>query len=83
MLTHPRSLETSIGQASLRSRSLDFAGDRSSPEANEYEEAISGQHFVVLANFMVLTSREIDLKEDEVVEFIMVGCAGSKWPPGF
>ena len=73
MLTHPWSLETSKGQATLRSRSLDCAGDRSSPED---EEAVSGQRFVVLADYMALTSREIDLNEDEVVELIKVGCAG-------
>ena len=63
------------GRATLRSRSLDCAADRSSPEAED-EEAISGQRFVVLADYMALTSREIDLNEDEVVELIKVGCAG-------
>ena len=75
-LTRSRSLETSKGRATLRSRSLDCAGDRSSPEADEDEEAVSGQRFVVLADYMALTSREIDLNEDEVVELIKVGCAG-------
>ena len=60
----------------MRSRSLDCAGDRSSPEADEDKEAVSGQRFVVLADYMALTSREIDLNEDEVVELIKVGCAG-------
>ena len=60
----------------MRSRSLDCAGDHSSPEADEDEEAVSGQRFVVLADYMALTSREIDLNEDEVVELIKVGCAG-------
>ena len=63
------------GRAPLRSRSLDCAADRSSPEAED-EEAISGQRFVVLADYMALTSREIDLNEDEVVELIKVRCAG-------
>ena len=75
-LTRSRSLETSKGRATLRSRSLDCAGDCSSPEADEDEEAVSGQRFVVLADYMALTSREIDLNEDEVVELIKVGCAG-------
>jgi hypothetical protein len=75
-LTRSRSLETSKGRATLRSRSLDCAGDRSSPEADEDEEAVSGQRFVVLADYMALTSREIDLNEDEVLELIKVGCAG-------
>ena len=44
--------------------------------ANEDEEVVSGQQFVVLADYMALTSREIDLNEDEVVELIKVGCAG-------
>ena len=74
-LTRSRSLETSKGRATLRSRSLDCAGDRSSPEAED-EEAVCGQRFVVLADYMALTSREIDLNEDEVVELIKVGCAG-------
>ena len=76
MLTRSRPLETYKGQATLRSRSLDCAGDCSSPEADEDEEAVSGQRFVVLADYMALTSREIDLNEDEVVELIEVGCAG-------
>jgi len=63
------------GRATLRSRSLDCAADRSSPEAED-EEAVCGQRFVVLADYMALTSREIDLNEDEVVELIKVGCAG-------
>ena len=62
-LTRSRSLETSKGRATLRSRSLDCAGDRSSPDANEDEEAVSGQRFVVLADYMALTSHEIDLNE--------------------
>ena len=57
-LTRSRSLETSKGRATLRSRSLDCAGDRSSPEADEDEEAVSGQRFVVLADYMALTSRD-------------------------
>lgn len=75
-LTRSRSLETSKGRATLRSRSLDCAADRSSPEAEEEETPSSGQKFVVLADYMALTSREIDLNEDEVVELIKVGCAG-------
>ena len=71
------------GQATLRLKSLDCAGDGSSPEADEDEEAVSDQHFVFLADYMALTSQEIDLNEDEVVELIKVGCAGLKWPPGF
>ena len=55
---------------------MDCAGDRSSPEADQEEEAISGQKFMVLADYMALTSREIDLAEDEVVELVKVGCAG-------
>ena len=72
-LTRSRSLETSKGRATLRSRSLDCAADRSSPEAND---DASGQRLVVLADYMALTSCEIDLNKDEVVELIKVGCAG-------
>ena len=75
-LTRSRSLESRRIGAALRSRSLDCAGDRSSPEADQEEEAISGQKFMVLADYMALTSREIDLAEDEVVELVKVGCAG-------
>ena len=32
--------------------------------------------FIVLADYMALTSREIDLSEDEVVDVIKIGCAG-------
>jgi hypothetical protein len=75
-LTRSKSLESSRGRATLRSRSLDCAGDRSSPEADDMADAVSGQSFVVLADYMALTSREIDLNEDEVVELVKVGCAG-------
>ena len=74
-LTRSRSLESRRIGAALRSRSLDCAGDRSSPEAEE-EEAVSGQRYMVLADYMALTSREIDLTEDEIVELVKVGCAG-------
>jgi len=36
----------------------------------------SGGRYIALADYMALTSREIDLTEDEVVELIKVGCAG-------
>ena len=55
-LTRSRSLETSKGRATLRSRSLDCAADRSSPEADDDEEAVSGQRFVVLADYMALVT---------------------------
>ena len=74
-LTRSRSLESRRIGAALRSRSLDCAADRSSPEIED-EEAVSGQKFMVLADYMALTSREIDLAEDEVVELVKVGCAG-------
>jgi hypothetical protein len=32
--------------------------------------------YIVLADYMALTSREIDLSEDEIVELVKVGCAG-------
>jgi hypothetical protein len=35
-----------------------------------------GGRFIALADYMALTSREIDLTEDEVVELVKVGCAG-------
>lgn len=73
-LTRSRSLESGRGRNHLRSRSLDCAADRSSPEGDE--EAVSGHRYVVLADYMALTSREIDLNEDEIVELVKVGCAG-------
>ena len=36
----------------------------------------TGNRYLVLADYMALTSREIDLSEDEVVELIKVGCSG-------
>ena len=69
-----RLVETSEGCATLRLRSLlDCAADLSSPEAND---DASGQRLVVLADYMALTSCEIDLNKDQVVELIKVGCAG-------
>ena len=35
-----------------------------------------GGRYIALADYMALTSREIDLTEDEVVELVKVGCAG-------
>ena len=51
------------GRATLRSRSLDCVGDCSSPEADKDEQAVSGQRFVVLADYMALTSQEIEHNE--------------------
>ena len=42
---------------------------------SKYQE-IAQFFCAVLADYMALTSREIDLNEDEVVELIKVGCAG-------
>lgn len=88
-LARSRSLESSRANAPLRSRSLDCHADRSSPEAEEEDDddplffergdkqgEIHGSRYVVLADYMALTSREIDLTEDEVVEVVKVGCAG-------
>lgn len=36
----------------------------------------NGGRYIALADYMALTSREIDLTEDEVVELVKVGCAG-------
>ena len=36
----------------------------------------TGNRYLVLADYMALTSREIDLTEDETVELIKVGCSG-------
>jgi len=38
--------------------------------------AASFCRYMVLADYLALTNREIDLSEDEVVELIKVGCAG-------
>ena len=35
-----------------------------------------GDRYIVLADYMALTTREIDLSEDDVVELVKVGCAG-------
>ncbi len=61
--------------------------DRSSPEINvddDEEEEDEGRarlsainhRYIVLADYMALTSREIDLSEDELVDLVKVGCAG-------
>ncbi len=61
-LTRSRSLDSRRGHTALRSRSVDCAADRSSPETEDHE-ATSGSRYVVLADYMALTSREIDLNE--------------------
>lgn len=77
-LTRSRSLESGRANAPLRSRSLDCAGDRSSPEmdGNGSKHYEHGGRYMVLADYMALTGREIDLTEDEIVELVKVGCAG-------
>ena len=71
-LARSRSLEANRAAIPLRSRSLDCAGDRSSPDEDEVDPG----RYIALADYMALTNREIDLSEDEVVELIKVGCAG-------
>ena len=80
-LTRSRSLESSRTNARLRSRSVDCAErdlgdeDRSSPDDLGTDDAL-GNRYVALADYVALTTREIDLREDEVVELVKVGCAG-------
>ncbi|QQP32549.1 Uncharacterized protein FKW44_024255, partial [Caligus rogercresseyi] len=75
-LTRSRSLESSRVSNTMRSRSLDYAGDRSSDEEDEEGRRRHKGRYLVLADYMALTSREIDLSEDDSVELIKVGCAG-------
>ena len=44
--------------------------------SNGDESNGTSSKFIVLADYMALTSREIDLSEDEVVDVIKIGCAG-------
>jgi hypothetical protein len=82
-LSRSRSLENGKNNTTHRSRSLDCGGrNRSSPEddeddmSNEDEDHRVNIKYIVLADYMALTSREIDLSEDEMVELVKVGCAG-------
>ena len=40
------------------------------------QQDLPGGRYLVLADYLALTTREIDLSEDEVVELVKVGCAG-------
>ena len=76
-----RSLESSRAHAPLRSRSLDCTADRNSPtgmgaEDDDESRHRGGDRYIVLADYMALTTREIDLSEDDIVELVKVGCAG-------
>jgi len=61
-----------------RSRSLHPYHDRSSSEAELVDnmEASSFPRYQVLADYMALTGRELNLQEGEAVELIKIGCAG-------
>jgi len=81
-LARSRSCDTSRQEAhALRSRSVDAAGEEEhgsheEDDEQDVERGREGAKFVVLADYLALTNREIDLSEDEVVELIKVGCAG-------
>jgi len=76
-LGRSRSLDHEGKKEKQRSRSLDPFHDRSSSEA-ELVDCIDSTYprYQVLADYMALTARELNLHEGEGVELIKIGCAG-------
>lgn len=71
-----RSLERSLEERrrrTHRSQSLDPYQDRSSSEAELIEQA---PRYQVLADYMALTGRELNLHEGDFVDLIKIGCSG-------
>jgi len=76
-LSRSRSLEHEGSRGKHRSRSLDPFHDRSSSEAELVEDSNSCYpKYQVLADYMALTGRELNLHQGDGVELIKIGCAG-------
>ena len=69
-----KSLDQEGNKNSYRSRSLDICQEKSSSEAELVDDDTTKYH--VLADYMALTARELNLEEGESVELIKTGCAG-------
>jgi len=72
-----KSLDQEGTKNSHRSRSLDLCQEKSSSEAELVDEdTTSFPKYHVLADYMALTARELNLQEGESVQLIKIGCAG-------
>jgi len=72
-----KSLDQEGNKNSYRSRSLDMCHEKSSSEAELVEDdSTSFPKYHVLADYMALTGRELNLQEGESVQLIKIGCAG-------
>merc|ERR1711892_404612 len=72
-----KSLDQEGNKNSYRSRSLDMCHEKSSSEAELVDnESSSFPKYQVLADYMALTGRELNLHEGESVQLIKIGCAG-------
>ncbi|XP_023327389.1 guanine nucleotide exchange factor DBS [Eurytemora carolleeae] len=74
-LSRSKSLDQGGGRRH-RSRSLDPYQDRSSSEELIDNQAPTFPRYQVLADYMALTGRELNLEEGETVELIKIGCSG-------
>merc|ERR1719233_1457003 len=72
-----KSLDQEGNKNSHRSRSLDLCQEKSSSEAELVDDdTTSFPKYHVLADYMALTARELNLQEGESVQLIKIGCAG-------
>ena len=72
-----KSLDQEGNKNSYRSRSLDMCHEKSSSEAELVDDDTSSfPKYHVLADYMALTGRELNLQEGESVQLIKIGCAG-------
>ena len=72
-MTRSRSLEQERRRRTRRSQSLDPYQERSSSEAELIERV---PRYRVLADYMALTARELNLHEGDSVDLVKIGCAG-------
>ena len=72
-MTRSRSLEQERRRRTRRSQSLDPYQERSSSEAELIERV---PRYRVLADYMALTARELNLHEGDTVDLVKIGCAG-------
>ena len=72
-----KSLDQEGNPNSYRSRSLDMCHEKSSSEAELVDnDSSSFPKYQVLADYMALTGRELNLQDGESVQLIKIGCAG-------
>lgn len=75
-LSRSKSLDQGGPGRRNRSRSLDPYQDRSSSEAELLDNEPLFPRYQVLADYMAMTGRELNIMEGETVELIKIGCSG-------